>query len=219
MTLAGLLVLAALDSINPSAIVITLFLLSRPGAGVQVGVYIATIFITYFTFGLLMILGIDTFFPSIGRLLDSPPGLIGQGLIGLALVAYSLKGANRPSATSVTLPSASTYAALAVLGVTVTVMELPTALPYFAAIALITSAELPTQQWTPLLALYNAIFVMPLVALLAGHLFFERRLRERYAALRLRLQQGAQETALWIAGLVGGGLFVTSAIELVARLR
>ena len=219
MTLAGLLVLAALDSINPSAIVVTLYLLSRSEASVQVGVYVATIFLTYFTFGLLMILGIGAVLPSIGPLFGSAAGLIGQGLIGLALLAYSLKGASHPTETAVTAPSARTYVALAALGVTVTVMELPTALPYFAAIALITSAGLPSREWLPLLIVYNVIFVMPPVMLLLGHVFFEHRLRGRYAELRLRLQRGAHETALWIAGLVGGGLFVTSAIELVARLR
>jgi cytochrome c biogenesis protein CcdA len=220
MTIASLIVLAAVDSINPSAIVITLYLLSRAEAGVQVGVYIATIFLTYFTVGLLMILGIDTFLPSIETLLVSPLGLIGQGLAGLALLVYGLRAsADRTSATPVAPPSARTYAALALLGVAVTAMELPTALPYLGAIAVITSADLPIRQWAPLLALYNTIFVMPPLMLLAGHIFFGEQLRERYAGLRLRLQHGARETVRWVAGLVGGGLFVTSAIELVARFR
>jgi cytochrome c biogenesis protein CcdA len=103
--------------------------------------------------------------------------------------------------------------------VTVTMMEIPTALPYFAAIAVITGAELPIRQWLPLLAIYNAIFVLPPAMLLAGHLLFGERLRERYAGLTQRLQHGARETALWIAGLVGGALLVTSAIELLVRLR
>jgi hypothetical protein len=220
MTIASLVVLAAIDSINPSAIVVTLYLLSRSEASVQVGVYITTIFLTYFAVGLMMILGIDTFLPSIGTLLHSPLGLAGQGLVGLMLLVYGLTAsADRTTATPVTPPSARTYAALALLGVTVTAMELPTALPYVAAVAVITSADLPIQQWAPLLGLYNAIFVMPPILLLVGHLLFGQRLQERYAGLTVRLQQGARETALWVAGLVGGALSVTSAIELVARLR
>ncbi len=220
MTVASLVLLAAIDSINPSAIVVTLYLLTRSEASVQVAVYIVTIFLTYFAVGLLMILGIDAFVPSIGALLSSPVGLVGQGLVGLTLLAYSLTAfPNRTSATPVTPPSARTYAGLALLGVTVTAMELPTALPYFGAIAVITSADLPPRQWAPLLGMYNAIFVLPPVMLLVGHLLFETQLRERYAGLRSRLQQGARETALWVAGLVGSGLLVTSAIELVARLR
>lgn len=48
MTIAGVLLLALVDSINPSAIVVTLLLLSTAGsrAHVQVPVYVGTIFAT-----------------------------------------------------------------------------------------------------------------------------------------------------------------------------
>ena len=101
----------------------------------------------------------------------------------------------------------------------VTAMELPTAIPYFAAIALIVDAELPIRVWVPLLGLYNVIFVLPPIALLVGHLVFQQRLAEPYAALRQRLELGARGIVLWVAGLVGGWLFLTGTIELVARLR
>jgi hypothetical protein len=59
--------------------------------------------------------------------------------------------------------------------------------------------------------------VLPAVLLLAGHIVFGQRLATRYADLRDRLQAGARETMLWIFGLVGGGLLVTSVVEYVAR--
>jgi hypothetical protein len=82
---------------------------------------------------------------------------------------------------------------------------------------LLTTADLRLSQWLPLLILYNAIFVLPPVILLAGHIAFGKRLEARYTVLRERLQVGAQEAMLWILGLVGGGLLVTSVIEYVAR--
>jgi len=90
--------------------------------------------------------------------------------------------------------------------------------PYFAAIALISEAELPTRAWAPLLGSDSLIFVLPPL-LSSSHLVLQKRLAEPYAALRQRLESGARETMLWVAGLVGGGLFVTGTIELVARLR
>ena len=90
--------------------------------------------------------------------------------------------------------------------------------PYFAAIALIVEAELPIRTWVPLLGLYNVIFVLPPIALLAGHLVFQKRLADPYASLRHRLGSGAQGVVRWVAGLVGGWLLLTSTIELVARL-
>jgi hypothetical protein len=221
MTIAGVLLLAVVDSINPSAIVVTLYLLStaRSRAPVQVAVYIGAIFITYLLLGVLMVLGIEVFLPSLGGVLRSGPGLIAQSLVGLALLVYSLTAANPLSSQGVARPSASTYPALVMLGVSVTAMELPTAIPYFAAIALISAAELPIRAWAPLLGAYNVIFVFPPIALLVGHLVLQKRLAEPYAALRQRLEHGARESMLWVAGLVGGGLFVTGTIELVARLR
>ena len=214
--LLGLLALALVDSINPSAIVVTLYLLSRGRVPAQVAVYVVAIFLTYLALGVMMMSGIDALLPS-RPVVDGRLGFIVQGLIGLALLLYALRApAAARSATSLD-PSASTYAALAFLGVTVTALELPTAVPYFGAIALLTSANLPMVQWLPLLVLYNAIFVLPPVLLLAGHIVFGTKLDARYAELRERLQAGARETMLWIVGFVGSGLLVWSVVEYVAR--
>ena len=222
MTIAGVFFLAVLDSINPSAIVVTLYLLSVAGsrALAQVAVYVGAIFITYLLLGVTMVLGIESLLPSVGGVLSGRTGLVAQCIVGLVLLVYSLTAStNRQPASVVARPSATTYAALVMLGVSVTAMELPTAIPYFAAIALISEAALPIRAWAPLLGLYNVIFVLPPIALLVGHLVLQGRLAEPYAALRQRLESGARETMLWVAGLVGGALFVTGMIELVARLR
>ena len=222
MTIAGVLFLALIDSINPSAIVVTLWLLSVAGkqAPVQVVTYVSAIFLTYFLLGALLVAGIGVVLPSFGDVLRRPPGLIVQSLVGLALLVYGLTASEKPpSSQRVSRPSTRTYAALVLLGIGVTAMELPTAIPYFAAIALIVEAEFPVRVWAPLLGVYNLIFVLPPIALLVGHLVFERRLAESYAALRQRLESSARGIMLWVAGLVGGWLFVTGTIELVARLR
>ncbi|MGE3275096.1 MAG: GAP family protein [Vicinamibacterales bacterium] len=222
MTTAGVLVLALIDSINPSAIVVTLWLLSVAGARAssQVAVYVGAIFVTYFTLGAAVLLGVDLLLPSVGGAFNGTPGLIVQTLVGGALLLYGLTAPDTPAPADAPPRQATrTYAGLVVLGVTVTALELPTAVPYFAALALMVQARLAVAAWMPLLVIYNVIFVMPPLALLAGHLFFSRRLSHPYDALRSRLERGARSTALWIAGAVGGWLFLTGAIELLARLR
>jgi cytochrome c biogenesis protein CcdA len=89
--------------------------------------------------------------------------------------------------------------------------------PYFGAIALLTTADLRMTQWAALLVLYNVIFVLPPLLLLMGHLTFGKRLDARYAELKDRLQAGARETVLWIVALVGGVLLVSGLVEYVAR--
>jgi cytochrome c biogenesis protein CcdA len=217
--LVGLLALALVDSINPSAIVVTLYLLSRDRTPAQVVVYVAAIFLTYLTLGTMMMLGIDALLVSLRTMGGGRFGLIVQGLIGLAMLAYAIKAPTTAASAPRVETSATTYAALLLLGITVTTIELPTAVPYFAAIALLTTADLPMARWLSLLILYNVIFVLPPVLLLVGHLVFGSRLDARYAVLRERLQAGARETMLWIAGFVGGGLLVWSVVEYVARFR
>jgi hypothetical protein len=215
--LLGLLALALVDSINPSAIVVTLYLLSRGRMPAQVVVYVLAIFLTYLTLGAMMMSGLDAVLPASGVAAGGRLALVAQALIGLALLLYAIRAPAAPGSAPRIEPGASTYAALALLGVTVTAMELPTAVPYFGAIALLTAADLPPARWLPLLVLYNVVFVLPPVVLLAGQVAFGGRLEARYADLRARLEAGARGTMLWIAGLVGGGLLFWSVVEYVAR--
>ena len=211
-----LFALALIDSVNPSAIVVTLYLLSRERAQAQVAVYIAAIFVTYLALGTTMVLGFDALLASSRTATDGRGSLYVQGAVGLAMLLYAIRAPEAAGSAPRVEPAASTYAALALLGVTVTAMELPTALPYFGAIALVTTADLPISRWLPMLIAYNVIFVLPPVLLLAGHIVLGKRMNAKYAGLRERLQAGARETMLWILGLVGGGLFASSAIELAA---
>ena len=215
--LLGLFALALVDSINPSAIVVTLYLLSGGRVPAQIVVYVAAIFLTYLTLGVMMMSGIDALLPSLQTMGSGRLGPIVQGLVGLAMLLYAILAPTTAKSAPRVEPTGSSHAALALLGVTVTTMELPTAVPYFGAIALLTTADLPLVQWLPLLVLYNAIFVLPPVLLLVGHIVFGGRLDARYADLRERLQAGARETMLWIFGLVGGGLLASSVVEYIVR--
>jgi len=220
MTLASLIALAVVDSINPSALVITLALLTRPGPGRAVAVYVAAIFATYFGIGAATLLGLASVWPQLGPALDGRAGFVLQGLVGAALFAWSVRPAKGgPPSRASAPPSTGAYVALAALGVTVTVLELPTALPYLGALAILADADLPASGWVPLLAGYNLVFVMPPLLLLAAHLALGDRVAARFAGLRVRLERSALDAAKWIAGLVGGGLALWSAIELLARLR
>lgn len=218
MISVGVLLLALMDSINPSAIVVTLYLLSSSQVQVirRVGVYLSAIFVTYLTLGVVLTLGIDVVLPA--DALRSRAGLMVQSLLGLVLLIFSLSASTESAPTPVTArPSASTYAAIALLGIGVTIMELPTAIPYFAAIAMVSQSGLSFSEWAPLLVAYNLIFVLPPLLLLVGHVLARRRLEQQYAKLRLSLEKGARECALWVAGLVGGAMLVTGIIELLAR--
>jgi cytochrome c biogenesis protein CcdA len=104
-----------------------------------------------------------------------------------------------------------------VVGATIAAVELPTAFPYFAAIAAIVAAGLNPLQELFLVGLYNACFVLPLIAILAVLAVAgdraERILQRVRAYLRahwpvlvagLALIAGVFVTVLGVTGLTSG---------------
>jgi cytochrome c biogenesis protein CcdA len=106
----------------------------------------------------------------------------------------------------------------ALLGVTITLVELPTAFPYFAAIAAIVGSGLGFVQRLVALVVYNGCFVLPLLGIL-GLLWLDPKradqilatarayIRRRWPVLvaGVALLAGAFVLALGVTGLVGQG--------------
>ncbi|WP_187775567.1 GAP family protein [Luteimonas suaedae] len=202
-----LLPLALLDSLNPSALVVALWLLSQPRAAPRLLAYVAGILVAYLGLGIAMMLGITAARDTLAAVLDHPVAVALQALLGAGLLVYAIfapSGAHQ--AHEPHAPASGRLAAFALLGMTVTVVELVTALPYFAAIALMIAAELSPAQWLPLLVGYNLVFVAPPLLLLGLHALLGHRTDERFARWRERLRRGAREATLWIFGIVGVAL-------------
>jgi cytochrome c biogenesis protein CcdA len=197
--------LAVVDSINPSALLATIVLLLRGRrARPLVAVYLAAVLATYLAIGVVLTLGLGL---TPEAVLESDAAYLVQGALGAAMLAYALLAPNRQRKRSPvqapSMPAATRPAAVFVLGMAVTVLELPTALPYLAAVGALTRAELAVTQWLPLLVLYNLIFVLPPLVLLAGHVALGQRADVVLGQLRQRLGRAAREGFLWLLGLVG----------------
>jgi cytochrome c biogenesis protein CcdA len=198
--LLPLLGLAVVDSINPSALLVTFVLLTRPRPVSRVLTYLAGVFVSYLAIGIGLIVGLDAALATFGDALEGPIARGVQLAIGAAMLAYAIVAPSRPrDDPRVRVPAALPLRGLLGLGIGVTFLELPTALPYFAAIALLTAADLPVLGWLPLLALYNVVFVLPPLAILLTH----RLVRDRLPGWEERLRRGGRETLLWLIGIVG----------------
>lgn len=205
--LPSLLLLALLDSVNPSALVVALWLLSRPQPAPRLLAYVAGILASYLALGIAMMLGFSALSERLGQALDHPVALIVQGLLGAALLAYGIFAPSTAHAAhEPNLPATGKLVGFVALGMAVTAAEMVTALPYFAAIALMIGAELAPTQWLPLLVGYNLIFVAPPLLLLGLHALLGHRTDERFARWRERLRRGAREATLWIFALAGVAL-------------
>jgi cytochrome c biogenesis protein CcdA len=197
--------LAVVDSVNPSALLATIALLLRGrSARPLVAVYLVAVLVTYLAIGLALTLGLGL---TPRAVLQSDAAYLAQGVLGGAMLAYAVAAPGRRRepgrAAPRRLPAARRPLAVFALGVAVTVLELPTALPYLGAVGAITRAELAVAEWLPLLLLYNLIFVLPPLALLAGHLALGDRADPLLGRLRDRLGGAAREGMLWLLGLVG----------------
>ncbi|RDZ29542.1 GAP family protein [Lysobacter silvisoli] len=196
--------LAVVDSINPSALAVALWWMARPGAAPRLLAYIAGIAVAYLTLGIALMLGLGAAVQRFGAAFDHPLVLALQFALGLAMLGYGIFAPKQPKqAPQPRQPRVGGLLGMMLLGMTVTAVELVTALPYFAAIAVMTSAQLAWWQWLPLLLVYNAIFVAPPLLLLGLYVFARERLQDRFERWRESLQRGARETLLWIVAIVG----------------
>ena len=193
--------LALLDSLNPSAVAITLYLLLSEGSFVpRVISYAAGIFSANFVLGSALMLGLG----SVAGLFDGPVAYGAQGVVGAALLGYAILAPGKPTTEKKERrPRSLGVGAVFLLGMTITVVEFSTALPYLGAVAILTNAGLTAAQWLSVLAAYNLVFVAPPLLLLVAYRVFGARLRPAFERWGERLRGAGRETLLWILGIAG----------------
>ena len=218
ITLSAIIIAALVDSINPCAFAVLIFLLlylTTLGASrrtLKVGIaYIVTVFIVYFLAGL----GLLTAIQSIGltRQIFYVAAVISivAGLINIKDFFWYGKGItlaipeSRKGTIEKYIQKASMPAAI-ILGVLVSLFELPcTGGVYLAILSLI--AKNAYNLALPYLLLYNLIFVLPLAIILLAVYFgvsAEKAEKLRVEKRRwLRLVMGLVMLALGVAMLLG----------------
>jgi cytochrome c biogenesis protein CcdA len=199
-TLASLFGLALLDSFNPSALAVTIYLLlqGKPYAA-RVLTYVCAVFFSYLGIGVLLMLGLG----SVWEYVDGSAAYAVQGVAGALLLGYALFAPDKPHEKRARAPLAVGLPAVFLLGVTITAVEFTTAFPYLGAIAILTNAEMGPAVWLPILTAYNAIFVLPPLLLVAMYGAFGSRMREHFERWRERLEGGSRGALLWVLGIVG----------------
>lgn len=199
-TLASLFGLALLDSFNPSALVVTIYLLlqGKPYAA-KVLTYVSAVFISYLGIGVLLMLGLG----SVWEYVDGSAAYAVQGVAGALLLGYALFAPDKPREKKARAPLAVGLPAVFLLGATITAVEFTTAFPYLGTIAILTNVEMGLAGWLPILIAYNTIFVLPPLLLVAMYGAFGARMRERFERWRERFESGSRGTLLWVLGIVG----------------
>jgi cytochrome c biogenesis protein CcdA len=220
LRLIGLVVSIGLaDSLNPTTLAPALYLATGERARDRVAEFTIAVFLVYFLGGVAIALGPGQLLLS---LIPHPgPNLkyaleIGAGIAMLAAGALLWRHRNRLAEREP--PDFSTQGkSSALLGATITAVELPTAFPYFAAIAAIVGSDLDPARQVVLLLLFNICFVLPLVAIVATLTFGGDQAERLLGAWRNFLQRNWPVLLAGLAFLAGAFVVFLGATGLAGK--
>ena len=169
-------------SIVPLCLVFLIALLAGPRPLLASSLHLAGVFAVYFGCGLLLLFGLQAAFDEINayavRLWNDPntEELILQIVLGLVACAFALRLAKpRKTQPDRTAAAGMTPVQAFVAGAGLTIVGMPGAVPYFAAIDLILRADGTLPQQVSALFFYNLVFVAPLAAIVALRLSLGQR--------------------------------------------
>ncbi len=211
LRLIGIVVSIGLaDSLNPSTIAPALYLATGENARNRVAQFTAGVFAIYFLGGAAIAVGAGQL---IRPLLPHPHHHITSIIeiaVGSAMIAAAaMIWRHRTTLARRDPPDFDPQGKSSwVLGASITAVELPTAFPYFAAIAAIVGSDLGPVRDLVLLVLFNVCFVLPLLGIL-GVLTFAGDRAEQMLATGREFLQRHWPTVLAGLALVAG-LFVVA---------
>ncbi len=165
LRLIGLVVSIGLaDSLNPTTLAPALYLASSERARPRLIQFTLGVLVVYFAGGALIALGPGQLLLSLVPKPDAEDRHVLEVVVGVAMVvAAALLWKRRESLAQRRMPTPKAQGkSSAILGATITAVELPTAFPYFAAIAAIVGSGLGPVRQLMLLLLFNLCFVLPL---------------------------------------------------------
>ena len=175
----SLVAIAALDSLNPTAVALQIYLLTTPKPLPRSIIFIFGVFCASFVCGLPALLGVSrlmtTLFANFSLSLSEMYFYIIQAAIGIVLLVAGLMFNVSTSISSTKRPQNLTVSRTFGLGLAVTIWEFPTALPYLAALEQIARAKLDLLTTIGVLFLYNSIFVLPLVIFVIIYITFQQQ--------------------------------------------
>jgi cytochrome c biogenesis protein CcdA len=211
LRLIGLVVsIGIADSVNPTTIAPALYLATSPGARNKVLRFTVAVFAVYFVGGVIIALGpgelLLDLIPHPGHHLSYVLEIV-AGVAMLTASAFLWGYRDRLVQREIRPELRRQTRSSALLGATITAVELPTAFPYFAAIVAIGGSGQSIGSQIMLLVLFNLCFVAPLLGIVATLSFAGENAQRLLTAGRHRLEANWPLVLATLALLAG--LFVT----------
>lgn len=198
------------DSLNPTTLAPALLMATGESGRHDVLRFTVAVFLVYFLGGALIALGPGELVLDLVPKPSANTGQVIEVIAGFVLLAAAgLLWRHRAVLGEKQLLSQQTSDRSAfLLGVTIMALELPTAFPYFGAIAAVVGSGQPIPHQILLLVIYNVCFVLPLVAIYATLTMAGDR-AELYLGRARAFLQRHWPIALAIVALIAGGITIS----------
>ena len=208
------------DSLNPTTIAPALFLASGERPKQAVAEFTVGVFLVYFLGGAVIALGPGQLLLSLVPKPDREDRAVLEVVAGAAMLgAGALLWRHRERLGERDIPAVDPQnRSSAILGATITAVELPTAFPYFAAIAAIVGSGLDVPRQIGLLVLFNVCFVAPLLGITGTLWFAADKAQDRLARARAFLQRHWPALLAGVAFVAGAFVIFLGATGLVGRV-
>ena len=200
---------AAIDSLNPSTIVPALFLISGQRPYRAVTGFAAGVFAVNLAGGIVaLVVG-----QRIAEIVPHPSlnakhwSEVAVGVVALA-AAYVLWHRRRLVSAQFARADVQTHRIAPLTGVTIALVELPTAFPYFAVIAAIVGSDAGIVAAVAMLVLFNIVFLAPALMIMAA-----RAAAGDYAFVMI---ERARRLLIRYAGSLIAGIVLVLALALIA---
>ncbi len=179
------------DSLNPSTLAPALYLAAGPHPRKTVSQFTLGVFSVYLLGGIVIALGPGQLVLALVPRPSLPTRHLLEVAAGVILIVVGvLLWAHRARLATKQLPSFSPDGRGAfLLGATITLVELPTAFPYFAVLAAIVGSGFGILRQLLLIALFNVCFVLPLLGILAVLTFAGAHAQQLLGRARAFLQR------------------------------
>jgi cytochrome c biogenesis protein CcdA len=208
------------DSLNPSTIVPALYLATGDHPRERVFQFTVGVFVVYFVGGAAIALGPGQLLLSLVPHPNNTTRYVIEVVAGAAILIAGLflwfhrerLGQRQPP--DISAGGRGTW----LLGATITIVELPTAFPYFAVIAAIVGSGLGPAQQLILVLIFNVCFVLPLLGIVAVLTFGGSRTDRLLAAGRDFLQR-RWPVVLSVVAVVAGVVVIALGITGLTNTR
>jgi len=196
--------LALLDTLSPTIIGVTLFLVLTDIRNLtsRLLAYLLTVGLLYFSLGIVMMLGLNFIIEAFSNIFQNKIVSWVIFIVGVILFTASFFiPANKKS--NIPKPKTQSIFSIIIIGITTFIIEAGMALPYFAAIGLLTTTDMPFYQWLPIIAVYNFIMILPALLIFLGFKLFGKWINPILVNLRNKISSSSSSALSWMMCIVG----------------